>query len=99
MLIFHVVGGVGVSLLSLIPRLIKQSVTVLVAGCGCGWVEHFCRFGSEHVRAGLARCWVLRRHSRVRVCSWSASWLGFLTRSCGCGGAGGWGCGCVLSVA
>jgi hypothetical protein len=31
-----------VSLLSLIPRLIKQSVTVSVAGCGCGWVEHFC---------------------------------------------------------
>ena len=42
MLIFHVVGGVGVSLLSLIPRLIRQSVTVVVAGCGCGWVEHFC---------------------------------------------------------
>jgi len=55
-----------VSLLSLIPRLIKQSVTVSVAGCGCGWVEHFCRFGSEHVpvfvAGGLARCWVLRGH-------------------------------------
>ena len=102
MLIFHVVGGVGVSLLSLIPRLIKRSLHVCVVSVGvagwntsAAWFEH----GPVFVAGGLAHCWVLRRHSRVRVCSWSASWLGFLTRSCGCGGAGGWGCGCVLSVA
>ena len=38
MLIFHVVGGVGVSLLSLIPRLIKRSLHVCVVSVGvAGW--------------------------------------------------------------
>jgi hypothetical protein len=32
---------VGEGLLSLIPHLIKASGRCLVAGCGCGWVEHF----------------------------------------------------------
>jgi len=38
MLIFHVVGGVGVSLLSLIPRLIRHRVPVGDHGVGvAGW--------------------------------------------------------------
>ena len=88
-------------LLSLFPHRIDVAGPWLGVGDGCGWVEHNGAACSEHLRfsGGLTRCWVLRRHP-VGVVLWSASWLGFLTRSVvGVVVLVGWGCGCVLSVA
>ena len=48
MLIFHVVGGVGVSLLSLIPRLIEQLVAGWRRVVGvAGWNTSAAGFGRE----------------------------------------------------
>ena len=54
-----------VSLLSLIPRLIKRSLHVCVVSVGvAGWNTSAAWFGHVpvFVVGGLAHCWVLRRH-------------------------------------
>jgi hypothetical protein len=99
-----------VSLLSLIPCLIKQSV----AFWWCLWVwlgGTLLLLGSGHVpvfvAGGLAHCWVLRRHPCCGCCSLVRSWPGRPNASCLSPVWVVWfvvavwwlGCGCVLSVA
>ena len=98
-----------VSLLSLIPHLIKRSLHVCVVSVGvAGWNTSAAWF--EHVRSlagGLAHCWVLRRHPCCGCCSLVRSWPGRPNASCLSPVwvvwfvvAAWWlGCGCVLSVA
>ena len=101
------VGGCrwGVSLLSLIPHLIR-------AGCwrfaGVVWVwlgGTLLLLGSNErvpvcVAGGLAHCWVLRRHLLLWVFFSGRFWAGCLTHGLFCVVVVvGSGCGCVLSVA
>ena len=97
-----------VSLLSLIPRLIKRSLHVCVVSVGvAGWNTSTAQFQAllvdamSVVEAGgeLAHCWVLRGHP-VGCCSRYRFWPGRPNaRGFRVVVAWGLGCGCVLSVA
>jgi hypothetical protein len=72
-----------VSLLSLIPRLIKRSLHVCVVSVGvAGWNTSAAWFGHVpvFVVGGLAHCWVLRRHP-CGCCSLVRLLAGRLTHS------------------
>ena len=108
----HRYGGVGscasegcVSLLSLIPRLIKQRAACLGGGLWVWLGGTLLLLGSNMFRCfvagGLAHCWVLRRHLLWVLFSGAAPGFGCLTQPV----VGVvvvvsvLGCGCVLSVA